>query len=313
MKKIICLIIFLLYISTLAQYSKPYTTVYMVFKSIDKEEYIADKKVDKKNKVNIKKLIYGYNAKKDSVVYYSFYDTAVTEKEASALYTLEKKEDKILLKSKGSYENSINLKFDNHGKTITINDKDVFYLNNVYFNYLYKNVYGGLAIPDLIDFLEDFLEDYSIDELRFISSREKYKHNNFKVLKAYMESYRSQASDYLDQWNIQFDYDEKGILKHLLKESTEGDQSLEKKLLSHHQGFFRYAIHRNIESRLITDSEQTFDFVNKVFSEKITAFQVGLNKETNFETKQILYKTFPADHLYLKSESVSEINKIKLN
>ncbi len=279
---------------------------------IDKEEYVADEKVDKKDEVNIRKHIYGYNAQKDSVVYYSFYNSEVTENGESTLYTLEKKADKIKLNFKGSYEMNVNLGFDNLKKTITINNKDVFYLNDGYFNYLHKKVYEGLNIPDLVDFLEDFLEDYGMEELRYISSREKYKHNNFRILKASMESYRSQASQYLDQWNIQFDYDKNGVLKYLLKESTEGDQALEKKILSYRKGVFRYAIHRNNESRLITDSEQTFDISKKVFNEKITAFQIGLGKETYFETRQILYKIFSADALYLKSQSILEINKIKI-
>lgn len=43
-----------------------------------------------------------------------------------------------------------------------------------------------------------------------------------------MESYRSQASDYLDKWNVKFTYNKAGILQNLLKESTEGDQEIEK-------------------------------------------------------------------------------------
>ncbi|MEJ5104240.1 hypothetical protein [Chryseobacterium sp. MYb328] len=312
MKNGISFILFLVGIHILAQSSEPYTLVYIVNKTVDREEYVADEKVDKKDEVNIMRRVYGYNAKKDSVVYYSFYNSAVTENEEPSLYTLEKKTDKIVLHCKGSDESNMNLEFDSQGKTITINNKDIFYLNDAYYNYLHKSVYENLNIPDLLDFLEDFLEDYNIEELRCISSLEKYKHNDFRVLKAYMESYRSQASDYLDKWNIQFDYDGKGVLKYLLKESAEGDQALEKKILSHHQGVFRYAIHRNNESRLITDTKQTFDISKKVFNEKITAFQVGLGKETNFETKQKIYKTFPADHLYLKSKGVLEINKIKI-
>lgn len=170
-----------------------------------------------------------------------------------------------------------------------------------------------MNIPDLVDFLEDFLEDYGIQELRNITSYEKYKHNNFKIIKAYMESYRSQASGYLDRWNIKFEYDKHRILKYLLKESTEGDQALEKKLISYNKGIFRYKINRNNESRLITDSEETFDISNKTYHEKMTAFQVGLNKETEFEVKRILYKTIPSDSLYLTSKNVLEINRIKVN
>ncbi|WP_123911321.1 hypothetical protein [Chryseobacterium sp. G0162] len=56
-------------INTLAQPSKPYTLVYKVNKMIDKEGYVADEKADKKDEVKIRKHIYGYNAKKDRVVY----------------------------------------------------------------------------------------------------------------------------------------------------------------------------------------------------------------------------------------------------
>lgn len=274
MKNIIYLLSIFACIQNFAQSSKSYTLVYIVNKSINKGEYIADKKVNKEQEVNVRKLIYGYNAKKDTITYYSFYNSVITDNGNFSLYTLDKKQDTLLLRCKGSYEFDIKLKFDNQEKTVTINGKDVFYLNDIYYHYLDKNINEHLKIPDLVDFLEDFLEDYGIQELKEISSHEKYKHNNFKIIKAYMESYRSQAPEYVDRWNIKFEYDKNGRLKYLLKESTEGDNALEKKMISYNKDIFRYKINRNNESRLITDSEQTLDISNKTYHEKMTAFQV---------------------------------------
>ncbi|TRX30451.1 hypothetical protein FNW52_20120 [Flavobacterium sp. ZT3R18] len=299
-------------INIFAQSSKSYSIVYIVNKIIDKGEYLDDIKINKKNEINTKKLIYIYNFKKDTIAYYDFYESAITAKKKSALYTLTRKEDTLSLNFKGNnYENKIKLVFNIPTKTIRIGSKDVFYLNDIYYKYLYKNIYENLNILDLIDFLEDFLQDYNLEDLKFISSNEKYKHKDFKLIKAYMESYRSQASDYLDKWNVKFLYNKEGILNYLLKESTEGDQSLEKKIVFSKKDTFKYLINRNNESRLITTNEKSFNINTNSYDEKVTALQVGLGKETKYEIKRTVYKVFPSDELFLNSKNILEIISLK--
>ena len=295
-----------------AQVPKPYTITYIVNKTIDKGEYVDDRRIDKKDKISTNTLIYIFNTKKDSISFYDFNDSQVSEKKVPNLCTLTSNQNVLSLNYKNeSYTTKLNIAFKDDDKAVLIEDKDIFYLNDSYYKYIRKSIGDNLNIPDLIDFLEDFLPGYNLDDLKYISSYEKYKHKDFKILKGYMESYRTQASDYLDQWNIKFLYNEAGIPKYTLKESKEGDQEIEKKLVSSSKGIFKYTKHTNIESRLITDHEILIDTNKKTYEEKVTSLQVGLGKETRFETKPISYKSFPSKEFILTSGSISKLRSAK--
>ncbi|MCT2561955.1 hypothetical protein [Chryseobacterium herbae] len=299
-------------VKTFAQAPKPYTITYIVNKTIDKGEYADDRRIDKKDKISTSKLIYILNAKKDSISFYDFNDAPISEKKAPNLCTLMKNQNILSLNYKNeSYNTKLNIVFNDNEKTILIGDKDVFYLNDSYYKYIRKSIGDNLNIPDLIDFLEDFLTGYNLDDLKYISSYEKYKHQDFKIVKGYMESYRTQASDYLDKWNVKFSYNEAGIPKYILKESTEGDQEIEKKLVSSQKGVFKYTMHTNAESRLITDTEILIDRNKNRYEEKVIAFQVGLGKETRYEIKRISYKSFPSGEFILTSGNISKIMSSK--
>ncbi|WP_431608706.1 hypothetical protein [Chryseobacterium sp. 'Rf worker isolate 10'] len=291
-----------------AQAPKSYIITYIVNKTIDKGEYVNDKRIDKKDKTSTNNLIYIFSPKKDSIAFYRFTDSKVSEKKVPDVYTLTKNENTLLLNSKNEgYTNNLKIVFNEKNETILVGDKDIFYLNAPYFSYLQKNVNEYLNIPDLIDFLEDFLPGYNLGDLKYISSYEKYKHKDFKILKGYMESYRTQASDYLDKWNLKFLYDDQGMPKYVLKESVEGDQELEKKMLPSNKGSLKYSKHTNVESRLITDSEIFIDPNKNIYDEKVISMQVGLGKETRYETKQLSYKRFPTNVFMLNSTSISKI------
>ncbi|WP_131368729.1 hypothetical protein [Chryseobacterium luteum] len=305
----ILLILVTLHVKTFAQAPKSYIVTHIVNKIIDKGEYADDRRIDKKDKINVNNLVYILNTKKDSI---AFYDSLIPEKTVPNLCTLTKAQNNLLLTYKNeSYSTELNMAFNDNEKTVLIGDKDVFYLNDTYYKYLRRSIGDNLNIPDLIDFLEDFLINYNLDDLKYISSYEKYKHKDFKILKAYMESYRTQASDYLDKWNVTFSYNEAGIPKYILKESTEGDQELEKKLVSSNKGIFKYTKHTNAESRLITDSEILIDNNKNIFEEKVTSFQVGLGKETRYEIKRISCKSFPSGEFILTSGSISKMMSSK--
>lgn len=310
MKKLayILFIFTVFYTNACAQASKSYSITHIVNKTIDKGEYVDDKRIDKKDKITTSHLIYLLSPKKDSVAFYKFTDAKLSEKKVPDLYTLTKRENTLLLTSKNeSYTNQLKIVFNDKDMSVLVGDKDVFYLDSPYYTYLQKNVGKDLNIPDLIDFLEDFLTGYNLDDLKYISSYEKYKHKDFKILKGYMESYRTQASDYLDKWNLKFLYNDAGIQKYMLKESTEGDQEIEKKIISADKGFFTYAKHVNIESRLITDSKILIHPDKNIYDEKVTSLQTGLGKETRYEIKQISYKTFPTKVFRLNSASIAKI------
>ncbi|WP_223605716.1 hypothetical protein [Chryseobacterium sp. OSA05B] len=314
MKNLTCLLLILLTVPVkfFAQAPKPYTITYIINKTIDKGEYVDDRRIDKKDKISTNNLIYILNTKKDSISFYNFNDAPISEKKVPNLCTLTKNQNALLLNYKNeSYSTKLNIAFNDNEKTILIGDKDIFYFNDSYYKYIRKSIGDNLNIPDLIDFLEDFLTGYNLDDLKYISSYEKYKHKDFKIVKGYMESYRTQASDYLDKWNVKFSYNEAGVTKYILKESAEGDQEIEKKLVSAQKGVFKYTKHTNVESRLITDREILIDPDKKTYEEKVTALQVGLGKESRYETKLISYKSFPSKEFILTSGSISKLKSSK--
>jgi hypothetical protein len=296
----------------LAQSSKSYTTMYILNKIIDMGEYVNEDRINKKQEINTSRLIYTYNFKKDTIAYYDFYGSEIETKKKPSLCSLTKTKDTLLFSFKrDSYENRIKLNFNPQTKTITINGTDIFYLNEVYYKYLNESINQNLNTLDLIDFLEDFLQDYNLEDLKFISSNEKYKHKNFRFIKAYMESYRSQASDYLDKWDIKFLYNKEGNLNYLLKKSAEDDQSLEKKLILSKDNTFKYHIYRNNESRLIVNSEVSFNTNKNSYNEKISTLQVGLGKETKYEIKRTVYEVVNSKALYLNQKEIFEILSLK--
>ncbi|SIS30455.1 hypothetical protein SAMN05421639_101916 [Chryseobacterium shigense] len=304
----ILLIMVAFHANTFAQALKSYTITHIMNKTIDKGEYVDDRRIDKKDKVNTNNLIYILNTKKDSIAFYDFNDSPISEKTVPSLCTLTKNQNILLLTYKNeSYSTKLNIAFSDKEQTVIIGDKDIFYLNNSYYKYVRKNIGDHLNIPTLIDFLDDFLINYNLDDLKYISSYEKYRHKDFRVIKGYMESYRTQASDYLDKWNVKFSYNEAGVPKYILKESTEGDKELEKKLVSSNKGVFKYIKHTNAESRLITDSEILIDINKNSYEEKVTSFQVGIGKETRYEIKPISYKSFPSREFILTSDHISKM------
>lgn len=302
------LILVTFHITALAQTPKSYTLTHIINKTIDKGEYVDDKRIDKKDKISTNNLIYISSPEKDSIAFYGFNDSPVSEKKVPNVCALTKNQNTLLLTYKNeSYSTKLKIAFNNNEKTVLIGDKDIFYLNDAYYKYLQKSVGDNLNIPDLIDFLEDFLAGYTLEDLKYISSYEKYKHKDFKIAKAYMESFRTQASDYLDKWNVKFSYNKTGVPSYVLKESVEGDREIEKKLISSNKGILKYTKHTNSESRLITDRDIRIDINNNRYEEKVTSLQVGLGKETRYEIKQISYKEFPFKELMLTSGNISKI------
>ncbi|MCQ9638760.1 hypothetical protein MP478_05105 [Chryseobacterium sp. WG14] len=302
------LILVTFHVTAFAQTPKSYTVTHIINKTIDKGEYVDDKRIDKKDKISTDNLIYISSPKNDSIAFYDFNDSPVSEKKVPNICALAKNQNSLLLTYKnGSYSTKLKITFNNNEKTVLIGDKDVFYLNDSYYKYVQKSVGDNLNIPDLIDFLEDFLAGYGLEDLKYISSYEKYKHKDFKITKAYMESFRTQASDYLDKWNVKFSYSNAGVPSYVLKESGEGDREIEKTLISSNKGIFKYTKHTNSESRLITDTDIRMDVNNHRYDEKVTSLQAGLGKETRYEIKQISYKKFHFKELMLTSGNISNI------
>jgi len=121
------------YTNACAQGFKSYSITHIVNKTIDKGEYVNDKRIDKNDKLTTSHLIYLLSPKKDSVAFYRFTDSKVSEKKVPDLYTLTKKENILLLISKNeSYINQLKIVFNDNDMSVLVGNKDVFYLDSPY-------------------------------------------------------------------------------------------------------------------------------------------------------------------------------------
>lgn len=260
---------------------------------------IVDKNKENSRSKNSSTTMYVLNNKKDSVYYYFNTSKNSFKLPEPILYMFFKSGDTLSLRSKSSYETNLSLIFDDKKKAIVINSHDCFYLNEDYYSFLNKVVNENLDITELSDFLEYFLPEYNLENLKYLISKSKYQNPKFRILKGYMETNRSQASDYIDKWNITFDYDKEGYLSYISKKSIEEDNGFERKLVSKKNGVFKYKLYRNNESRLISDGEEVFNVTNNsVFSLKTNVEQISLGVEKTYEINRNSYlkkniKKFP--------------------
>lgn len=288
-----------------AQYpEEKYIAVYLVDKMVDKGEFINDKRLNSKDDERIIKSLYNINSSKDSIVYYKAFDSETIDYNTYSLYSLNKIKNTYYLNDKKSeFSKPFKIEFDNKAQSITINSVNIFYLNDSYFNYLKDH----LNIPNLADLIEEFLEDYDLVELRNITSNLKYNQKKFRIRKAVSQTTREQASDYIDNWNINFKYNKKGNLINVSKISREGDVNLEKKLLSEQNGQYRYQIYRNFESTLTVDKKISFTNTSILSCESNKVNQVNLGKESRYSIKRIESKVFNSAKFFLNGKEIPKV------
>ncbi|MDR6526201.1 hypothetical protein J2787_001571 [Chryseobacterium rhizosphaerae] len=182
------LILVAFHINAFAQTPKSYTLTHIVNKTIDKGEYVDDKRIDKKDKISTGNLIYISSPKNDSIAFYEFNDSPVSEKKVPNICALAKNQNSLLLTYKNeSYSTKLKITFNNNEKTVLIGDKDVFYLNDSYYKYIQKSIGDNLNIPDLIDFLEDFLAGYALEDLKY-KSMKYLESDSYKKLLEFINS-----------------------------------------------------------------------------------------------------------------------------
>ena len=250
-----------------------------------KEVRIADEVLDEKDE-NTSYLIYSYENSMDKVlVYFKSTPDPDIEFECTAFDLIQKSNDALSLKIKSSQGiDYLNVMFFDKDQSISIGDGR-FFLNKAYYSFAKRKILKEKNISTLVDFMDDFLQEYiyDLEKLRYISSREKYVNKDFKILKATMKTINGQAEDITTNWKIHYTY--KNGVPASVEQATNDETRYRKTLMNHNKGLFTYKVYWQVDERYSDDKEVTFDIANKQYVEKGTYFQVGLNKEKDYETR----------------------------
>ncbi|MCJ7934545.1 MAG: hypothetical protein MUW56_13170 [Chryseobacterium sp.] len=257
--------------------------------------YENDKIVKNDSKKEAFSYVYKLSTGKDTIKYYNDSYTSI-DKTVPVIYILKNNSQlnnslTLHIHEEGKDMDSMIIKFTDQHQTVTINQNDVYTLNQAYYTELKNSIYTQNNILDLVDLLDDNLGDYpyQFKYLSRISSYKKYKDHNVTIIKASLKTNRTQ-SDEKDTWNVMYTYDKNNILQSIIKKSTDGEAAFEKKMVSKSGTEYKYKVRNNVESRYEDKDEITFDINKHTYSLIQSHFQFGLVKEETSQVKSISFK-----------------------
>lgn len=258
--------------------------------------------------------VYSYSDLMDRVLVYS--KTAQDEEinfEFTSYHLVKKEECKLFLDIKNNSENSsIEIDFSDKNQAVTIGD-GIFFLNTAYYLYVKEKLLKEKKISALVDLLDDFLEEYiyDLEQLKYLSSREKYKNKDFKILKAEITTVNGQNESINTHWKVYYSYKD-GILVSVEQE-VKDETRYKKRLLNHTGQAFTYTVFRQIDERFSDDKKITFNTVHNEYAENGTYFQVGINKETDYELMMNKSVKLSSYHFELNKQELAQIFKLLNN
>ncbi|MDP9958122.1 hypothetical protein [Epilithonimonas hungarica] len=272
-------------------------------KTIIKEEYVTlktyenDKLVKSDRTKKTFTYVYDISSKKDSISYYDISYEPI-DKISPTIFVLKKEQNEnnlLLLINENGTSDTLHISFFDNSKSITIN-KDIYFLNSLYYNQLKSTILINKNILDLIDLLDDDLGDYpyQFKDLLKITSNNKYKNSKLKILSAKIYTTRTQ-SDTQDIWNVNYKYNKNGVLMYLIKKSNDEEIGYEKKLLSQKGREYKYKIYSNVESRFEDNNVIAFDTDKNTYNAILSHFQFGKVKEEISQLKRFSLQNFVAE------------------
>ncbi len=291
-------------------FGQSYKNLALVEDYIIKETRTNDEIVNEENKVlfyyiycfdNLKEdiLVYSKRSLDDEINFECTNYTLTQETPNKLLLNISNKSDKKSRK--------LEIAFFNKNMSISI-DKNMFYLNKTYFSYLEKELLNKKNISELIDLIDDFLDEdiFKLADLKYFSSKEKYRNKDFRILKAKITTANAQNEDIITKWTINYSYNKEGVLVSVNQKSK--DETRYSKTLVNHTGtIFSYKVYRQMDERFSDDKEITFDIAQNKYSDKGTYLQIGLNKEINYETIVDKSINLSSSNLKLNKNEIIEI------
>lgn len=236
-----------------------------------------DKPVENDTPETISKYLYIIN--KNNVI---FYDSTDLQAVSFVLKSSKNKNELLFQIKKIDESNLFKINFNDSKRTISIN-KDIFSFNANYYDFLKKTILQQKNILEFIDFLDDFLPEYSSDlqKLIYITPKTKYKNADFKIIKASITTKNEQADNLYNNWNVEYKYDKEKLVH--VKMFSKNEVRFQKKLIAKTNSSFSYSFYKNIDERSSSDGIIKFNLYNSEYDDEGSYLQVGINKETFYK------------------------------
>ena len=298
--KLISLLFFSISILSCSQTKNNVDAIFI--KSIYQQSKVLqeDKPIDNDNPETIYKYLYLINKTKDSII---FYDSAELKPISFVLSSTKDGKEILFTIKKNDESKSYKIHFDDEKHLISIS-KDVFILNTKYFNFLKDNILKRKNLLVFIDFLDDFLPEYSSDlqKLIYISANSKYKNIDFKIIKANIITKNQQTDNQYNSWNVEYKYYIDKLLS--VKMFNKNEIRYEKQLITKGNSDYLYKFSKNIDERSSAEGTLKFDFAQNNYQEEGSYLQIGISRETFYKSYLIREKKIQLENAPSSPEKI---------
>jgi hypothetical protein len=204
------------------------------------------------------KILYVQNSLKDSLFVYKIADGILSEATAYSLSGDSKGlylHAKSILNGAGSIE-PLKITFSDAKHTVLVN-QDEYKLFPEFYTKVKQQVGKRHSIISLFNLLEDYLEDYSINDIYQVLLSDNHERWGKGIQQSKITTQRSQ-SDLKDTWSYKYQYNRSGKLE-LVKGTSAEETHFSKKLSYLNPGLIEMNIYRNTEDRQIISRKATYN------------------------------------------------------
>jgi len=257
------------------------------------------------------KILYVQNSLKDSLFVYKIADGILSEATAYSLSGDSKGlylHAKSILNGGGSIE-PLKITFSDAKRTVLVN-QDEYKLFPEFYAKIKQQVGIKHSIISLFNLLEDYLEDYSINDIYQVllsDSRERWGKG---IQQSKITTQRSQ-SDLKDTWNYRYQYNRSGKLE-LVKGTSAEETHFSKKMSYLNPGLIEMNIYRNTEDRQVISRKVTYNPL-KLNLLKLTEHIEITGKDTEVITTTTISRKIIGKPMSLQMSQEEVIKLVDLN
>ncbi|WP_426327071.1 hypothetical protein [Pedobacter sp. R-06] len=204
------------------------------------------------------KILYVQNSLKDSLFVYKIADGILSEATA---YILSGNNKGLYLRAKSILNGAdsiepLKITFSDAEHTVLVN-QDEYKLFPEFYTKVKQQVGKQHSVIGLFDLLEDYLEEYSINDIYQVLLSDSHGRWGKGIRQSKITTQRSQ-SDLKDIWSYKYQYNRSGKLG-LVKGTSAEETHFSKKMSYLNPGLIEMNIYRNTEDRQIISRKATYN------------------------------------------------------
>lgn len=257
------------------------------------------------------KILYVQNSLKDSLFVYKIADGILSEATAYSLSGDSKGlylHAKSILNGGGSIE-PLKITFSDAKRTVLVNQNE-YKLFPEFYAKVKQQVGIKHSIISLFNLLEDYLEDYSINDIYQVLLSDSQERWGKGIQQSKITTQRSQ-SDLKDTWNYRYQYNRSGRLE-LVKGTSAEEIHFSKKMSYLNPGLIEMNIYRNTEDRQIISRKVTYN-PSKLNLLKLTEHIEITGKDTEVITTTTISRKIIGKLMSLQMSQKEVIKLVDLN